>query len=145
MLKINDKKLRIIQQKIYVGKFILNGIKGYNINIQISFINVDSNVNGYINLDAGFEKTNDIKSFLNREYKGIPFDSDDNQFVFFEVFDTEKFLDTEIESEIIIKLKDIKNSKIEVSFEVDDELIKINFEGYLDIDTTKTKDTFLNL
>lgn len=144
MLYIDNKKLKIIEQKIYVGEFILDGIKGYNINIQISFVNVDSNVNGYINLDAGFEKSNDINSFLNREYNGIPFDSNDNQFVFFETFDTEKFLDSDIESKIMIKLKDIKNNKIEAFFEVDDELIKIRFEGYLDIDTIKTKDTFLN-
>ena len=74
------------------------------------------NTNGYLNLDAGFEKTNDINAFLNKEYNGIPFEND-NQFIYFEVFDTEKFLDTEIESKIIIRLEDIKDNKAKVFFE----------------------------
>lgn len=85
-----------------------------------------------MNLDAGFEKSNDIKVFLNREYNGIPFEND-NQFIYFEVFDTEKFLDTEIESKIMIKFEDLKDNKVKVFFELNDELIKIEFDGYLDI------------
>lgn len=91
MLYIDNKKIEIIEQIIYVGEFTKNGNKGYNINIQLLFINIESNEKGYINLDVGFEKNNDIKSFLNREYNGIPFDSNDNQFIFIEVFDTERF------------------------------------------------------
>ena len=133
MLKIDNKKLKIIEQRIFVGRFTLNGNKGYNINIQLEFINIDNNQKGYINLDAGYEKNNDIKCFLNKDYNGIPFDSD-NQYIFFEVFDTEKFLDTEIESNIVIRIKDIKDSKVNCFFEVNDELIKIKFSGFLEID-----------
>ena len=49
------------------------------------------------------------------------------------MFDTEKFLDTEIESKIIIRLEDIKDNKAKVFFELNDELIKIKFDGYLDV------------
>lgn len=131
MLYIDDKDLRITKQEIHVGKFINHGDEGFNICIGLKFVNND-NTNGYLNLDAGFEKTNDINAFVNKEYNGIPFEND-NQFISFEVFDTEKFLDTEIESKIIIRLEDIKDNKAKVFFELNDELIKIKFDGYLDV------------
>ena len=131
MLYIDNKNLKITKQEIHVGRITNNGNEGFNICIGVKFVN-NNNTKGYLNLDAGFEKNNDINAFLNREYNGIPFESD-NQFIYFEVFDTEKFLDTEIESKIIIKLKYIENNKVKVFFELNDELINIKFDGYLDI------------
>ena len=40
-------------------------------------------------------------------------------------------MDSEIESEIRIKINDIKDGKINVNFEVDDDLIKIKYDGSL--------------
>ena len=131
MLYIDDKDLRIIKQEIHVGKFINHGDEGFNICIGLKFVNND-NTNGYLNLDAGFEKNSNIQTFINKEYNGIPFEND-NQFIYFEVFYTEKFLDTEIESKIIIRVEDIKDNKAKVFFELNDELIKIKFDGYLDV------------
>lgn len=131
MLSIDNKRLKVTKQEIFVGNIINNGIKGYDAWITLEFINED-NVKGYLNLDVGYEKSNDINVFLNREYNGIPF-FDDDQFIYFEVFDTEKFLDTEIESNIVIKFEDIKDNKVKVSFELNDELINIKYTGYLDI------------
>ena len=125
MLYIDDKDLKITKQEIHVGKFINHGVEGFNICIGLKFVNND-NTNGYLNLDAGFEKTNDINAFVNKEYNGIPFEND-NQFIYFEVFDTEKV------SKIIIRLEDIKDNKAKVFFELKDELIKIKFDGYLDV------------
>ena len=45
---------------------------------------------------------------MNKNYNEVPFEND----IFFEVFDTEKFLDTEIESNIMLKIKGIKESEI---------------------------------
>ena len=67
--------------------------------------------------------------FLNKEYSGLNFDK--YPFIYFEVFDMVKFLDSEIESEIRIKINDIKDGKINVNFEVDDDLIKIKYDGSL--------------
>ena len=67
--------------------------------------------------------------FLNKEYSGLNFDG--YPFMCFEVFDMVKFLDSEIESEIRIKINDIKDGKINVNFEVDDDLIKIKYDGSL--------------
>lgn len=131
MLSIDNKKLKVTKQEIFVGNIINNGLDGYDVGLTLEFINED-NVKGYLNLDVGYEKSNDINVFLNREYNGIPF-FDDDQFIYFEVFDTEKFLDTEIESNIVIKFEDIKDNKVKVSFELNDELIKIKYNGYLDI------------
>lgn len=131
MFYIDNKDLKITKQEIYMGKFTNNGDEGYDICIRLKFINND-NTKGYLNLDAGFEKNDNINVFLNKEYNGIPFEND-NQFIYFEVFDTEKFLDTEIESRIIIKFGDIKDNKVKAFFELNDELIKIRFDGYLDI------------
>ena len=113
--------------------------------MKLVFINTNSNVKGYINLDAGFEKKDDINCFLNKKYYGTPLNSNDNQDIYIEVFDTEKFLDTEIEGTIRIELENNKNNKIKTFFEVNDELINIKFDGYLDIDYKTTKDTFLQL
>lgn len=131
MLSIDNKKLKVTKQEIFVGNIINNGLDGYDVGLTLEFINED-NVKGYLNLDVGYEKSNDINVFLNREYNGIPF-FDDDQFIYFEVFDTEKFLDTEIESNIVIKFEDIKDNKVKVSFKLNDELIKIKYTGYLDI------------
>lgn len=132
MLIINNKKLEITKQIIYVGKFTLNGEKGYNICINIEFNNLDNNKHGYIDLNAGFDIKNDINVFINREYKGIPF-SDDNNYIYFEVYDTDNFFDTEIESSIIINIKSIIQNKVETYFELNDNLIKLKFDGFLDI------------
>lgn len=129
MLYIDNKRIDIIEQKIFVGTYTKNGNKGHNINIQLTFINIDNKERGYINLNAGFEKDDDINCFLNKNYNEIPFEND----IFFEVFDTEKFLDTEIESNIILKIKDKKDNKIETSFELNDKLIKIKYNGLLDL------------
>lgn len=138
MLYIDNKKIEISQQKIFVGTYTKNGNKGYNINIQLSFINIDNKEKGYINLDAGFEKDNNINCFLNKNYNEVPFEND----IFFEIFDTEKFLDTEIESNIILKIKGIRDNKVETFFELNDELIKIKYSGFLDLNFRNTKRTF---
>lgn len=138
MLYIDNKNIEVCEQKIFVGTYTKNGNKGYNINIQLSFINTDNKEKGYINLDAGFERDNNINNFLNKDYNEVPFEND----IFFEVFDTEKFLDTQIESNIILKLKKMHDNKVETFFELNDELIKIKYDGFLDLDFRRTKDTF---
>ncbi len=138
MLYIDDKMFKIVNQDIFIGEYMKHGNHGYNINMQLEFINIDNNEKGYINLDAGFEKDRNIDNFLNKEYNGIPFEDD----IFIEVYDTKEFLDTQIESNVVIKLKEIKDNKVEVFFEVNDELIKIKFDGYLNFDSTRTKETF---
>lgn len=138
VLCIDNKYIDVIKQTIFVGNYIKNKNKGYNANIQLEFINCKTKEKGYINLDVGFEKKDNITNFLNKEYIGTPFKDD----IFIEVFDTEKFIDTDIESKIVVSLKEIKANKVHVIFEVNDELIKIKFDGFLNFDFTRTKETF---
>lgn len=138
MLYIDNKKIEISEQNIFIGTYTKNGNKGYNINIQLKFINLDNKEKGYINLDAGFEKDNNINCFLNRNYNEIPFEND----MFIEVFDTEKVLDTEIEGNIVLQIKGIKDNKVETFFELNDELIKIKYNGFLDLNLRYIKETF---
>ncbi len=43
------------------------------------------------------------------------------------MFDTKRFLDTEIEGNITLNLTNIKNNKVKAIFEVNDKLIKIKY------------------
>lgn len=131
MLKINQKKMNLLKQTIKIGEFTKNGIKGYDININLIFEN--NNKKGYLNLSAGFENNN-ITSFINKEYRGIPFDGNvNNEINFFEVFDTEKFFDTEIENEIKLTIENIVDNKIKVIIILNDDLANIRFNGFIDI------------
>lgn len=130
MFKIDNIDYKLISKEIFIGRFKNNGVDGYNINICLKFKN-EEDVSGYLNLSAGFEYNNDISLFLNRTFEGIPYDND-KQYIYFECFDTNKFLDTEIESNIYLELSDIKNNKIRVIIRLDDELLNIIFNDYLD-------------
>jgi len=130
MLKIDNKELKVIKQDIWVNKCTVNWVKGYEISVQLKFLN--NKELGYLNLSAGFLENEDIKGFLNYEYKDIPYSGIDSEISFFEIYDTFKFLDTEIESEITLKLEGISDDdKVKANINLNDELIKIEYEGYL--------------
>lgn len=115
MLLIDGREFEVTEETAFLGNISYNKVNGYNIRLELRFI--DGDKKGYINL------------FLNKEYSGLNFDG--YPFMYFEVFDTVKFLDSEIECEIRIKINDIKDGKINVNFEVDDDLIKIKYDGSL--------------
>lgn len=132
MLKINKKKMNLLKQTVKIEKFTKNGIKGYDININLIFEN--NSKKGYLNLSAGFENNNIITSFINKKYRGIPFDGNaNNEINFFEIFDTEKFYDTEIENEIKLIIENIVDNKIKVIIVLNDNLINISFNDFLDM------------
>jgi len=128
MLIIDDKKYEVTTHNIKICNFINNFDKGYDIDIQIEFDN-----KGFLNLSAGFEKDNDINNFINKEYTGNPSQLEDSQINFFEIFDANKFLDTEVVNKITLKIGNIIDNKVEASIELDDDLIKIRYFGNLDI------------
>ena len=126
MLLIDGKEFEVTEETAFLGDINYNKVSGYNIRFELRF---NGDKSGYINLDTGFEKDKDINLFLNREYSGLNFDT--YPFMYFEVFDTVEFLDSEIECEIKIKINDIKDGKINVNFDVYDDLIKIKYDGNL--------------
>lgn len=129
MLIIDNEEYIVTKEDINIWKYTINGILGYNISVELEFKN-DLDQKGYLNLLAGYEKENNIMNFVNKKYVGIPF-TDNNQILDFEIFDTKKFLDTEIESEIELNVDNIKDGKIKTNFKLNDKLIKIKYEGYL--------------
>ena len=58
MLYIDNKKIEVSEQKIFVGTYTKNGNKGYNINILIRKI-----INEYRNEDR--------LRYVSREYEGV--------------------------------------------------------------------------
>lgn len=135
MFCIDDKKIELTEQKVFVGDYVREGYNGYNLCISLKFFNSDTGESGYLNLDVGFDSQNSIDHFTSKEYRGVPFYIDNKNDIFLELFDTEKFLDTEIEGEIIVNVLTIENDKLKVMFGVNDELIKIMYDGYLDIES----------
>lgn len=131
MFKIDNIDYELTSKDIFIGRFKNNGVDGYTINICLKFINIDK-VSGYLNISAGFELDKDINIFLNRVYDGIPYDND-KQYIYFECFNTKKFLDTEIESNLHIEIIDKKDNSIRVTFRLDDELLNLRFDDYLNI------------
>ena len=127
MLLIDGREFKVTEETAFLGTISYNKVNGYNIRFELRFI--DGKMNGYINLDTGFEKEKDINLFLNKEYSGLNFDG--YPFIYFEVFDMIKFFVFVFECEIRIKINDIKDGKINVNFEVDDDLIKIKYDGSL--------------
>ncbi|MCH5167108.1 MAG: hypothetical protein J1F35_04360 [Erysipelotrichales bacterium] len=130
MLIIDDKEFEITESEIKVGSLTVNGDKGYDITIGLKF--TYNNITGYLHLDAGFEKSDDIKTFVNREYIGIPFEND-NQYIYFEIFDTEKFLDTQIESKITLKISEIFDNKVRVIIKLNDDFISLKYDDFIGI------------
>ena len=125
MLLIDGKEYKITEEVVYVGAHTCNNVNGYNINFEISFN--DGEDKGYLYLNTGFEKEKDINLFLNKRFTGLNFG--DYPFMFLEICDTKKYLDSEIESEITVEVMDLANCKLAVSINVDDDLIKIKYDG----------------
>ena len=126
MLRIDGKEYEVSIEEIKVGRLINNGVEGYQVRLFLEFYD-EAGVNGYINLDGGYEMENDISYFLNREYKGYNFEGGD--YIYFEVFDTKKFLDSEIESEIKFSVNDMEDDYVYVSIDINDGLIDIKYDG----------------
>ena len=123
MLLINNKECELTQEDISFCYFTNRKILGYGLEVALKF--TINNKQGYIDLTFGYEVTDDVKLFINREYQGIPYY--DN--ITIEVFDTINYYDTRIESNITIKTYDIKDNKLHLSFDVNDELINISYDG----------------
>jgi hypothetical protein len=128
-MNINGKNVIIVEKQIHIEKYICNDVPGYDINISMKFLNNDTYEQGYMNLSVGYESSVDISNFINKKYEGVPFDENH---VFFEIYDTEHFYDTEIESPIIVEICDFINNKIKVKISLNDELVKLDIDEEFD-------------
>ena len=126
MIVIDNVEYEVLDKRLVVDPITVNGIDGYDVCLSLKFID-DNGVHGYFNFAAGYESSNDINKFLNRSYKGKNLEND-GQNIWFEIFDTKKFLDSEIESDISLVIGDLVNDLIHVELSIDDENISVSYD-----------------
>ena len=129
MLLINNKEYKVLSSEIKYVNATYNKIKGYSILISIDI--ELNNIKGYINFYVDFFANKDFKNIENKRYEELP-SNIDSKILMIEIYDTYEFIDF-IESIVILEFKTIQNDQIEVNLNIDDEAIKLNYNGLLDI------------
>lgn len=130
MLKINNNECKILSSKIKYVASTYNTKKGYSILIALDF--ELNNVKGYVSFYVDFFDVKDFKIIENRKYIELPTELD-SKITMIEIFDTKDFIDF-IDSEVNLEFGNIENNKIEMTLNINDELIKLEYKGQLDID-----------
>ena len=95
-------------------------------------IDIETNDNkGYISFYVDFFKNNDFKNIENKKYIQIPTELN-SKISMIEIFDTKNFIDF-IDSDVIVEFGKIIDNQIEMNFNIEDKLIKLEYQGMLDI------------
>ena len=129
MLLINNKEYEVLSSEIKYINATYNKIKGYS--ILISFDIELNNIKGYINFYVDFFADKDFKNIENKKYEELPTNLD-SKISMIEIFDTHEFIDF-IDSIVILEFKTIQDNQIEVNTSINDEAIKLDYNGQLDI------------
>lgn len=129
MLKINNNEYKILSSEIKYAQATYNNKKGYSIlvSLDIEF----NNIKGYISFYVDFFETNDIKNIENKKYIELATESN-SKITMIEILDTKNFIDF-IDSEINLEFGNIINNQIKMNLIIDDSLIKLEYNGFLDI------------
>ena len=128
-LKINNKEYKIISSEIKYVDTTYNSKKGFSI-----LVNIDielNNIKGYISFFVDYFNEKKYKSIENRKYIELP-TSLNSKINMIEIFDTQEFIDF-IDSEVVVEFGKIANNKIEVKIIIDDEKIKVDYRGLMNI------------
>ena len=136
MFKIDNKEIiDITESTIKIGDVSINRVNKHGFFIQFRF-----NVNGekgYFNLDGGYFQPKDITFLVDKEFQCVPWDSSDtftyDNYITMEIYDTNHFYDTEFTSIMKVSFKEIKNHRLRTLIYMDDPIMKIEYNGYLDI------------
>lgn len=129
MLKINNKKYKVVSSEIKYVNSEFNKEKWYSIYLNF---NIELNgKNGYFKFYIDKFKDKDFNNIKNKKFIDLPtnFNSKINMI---EIFDTNEFIDF-IDSEAIVEFKNIINNKIETQIIINDEKIKLEYQGLIDI------------
>lgn len=125
MLKINNEKYNILSSEVRWVDATYNKRKGYSILVDIKLNH--NGINGYINFYVDFFDNRDNNYIINKKYNELP--SELNSKIYsVEIFDTKTFIDL-IDSNITLEFGNIKDNKIYMKLDINDELIKIEYEG----------------
>lgn len=129
MLKINNKEYKVLTSEIKYVNATHNARKGYSILVSLD---IELNkVKGYISFYVDFFKDKDFKNIKNRKYIELPTELN-SKITMIEIFDTANFIDF-IDSEVNLEFGNIYNNQIEMKLNINDELIKLEYKGLLNI------------
>lgn len=129
MLEINNDKYNVLSSQIKFVNAKYNKQKVYSILVTID-IELNA-VKGYISFYVDFFNNNHFKNIENKKYNELPTELD-SKITMIEIFDTKNFVDF-IDSNVIVKFGNILDNQIEIDLKIEDELIKLNYKGILDI------------
>ena len=124
MLKINNEKYNILSSEVRWVDATYNKRKGYSILVDIKLNH--NGINGYINFYVDFFDNRDNNYIINKKYNELP--SELNSKIYsVEIFDTKTFIDL-IDSNVTLEFGNIKDNEIYMKLDINDELIKIEYE-----------------
>ena len=129
MLKINNSEYKVLTSEIKYVNANHNKRKGYSILVSLDI--ELNNVKGYISFYVDFFKDKDFKNIKNRKYIELPTELN-SKITMIEIFDTANFIDF-IDSEVNLEFGNIYNNQIEMKLNINDELIKLEYKGLLNI------------
>ena len=129
MLKINNNEYKVLSSEIKFVNATNNNIKGYSIliSLDIEF----NNIKGYIAFYVDFFNDMNFKNIENKRYEELP-TNHDSKIEMIEIFDTQEFINF-IDSIVKLEFGCIKNNRIEMSLNINDESIKLDYQGELNI------------
>ena len=129
MLKINEEEYKILLSEIKYLKSTYNKIKGYSILVSIEMER--NNQKGYISFFVDFFDSNNFKNIENKKYKELPTYLN-SKIDLIEIFDTNNLFDFVdfIDSEVTLEFGEINDKKIEMTLNINDELIKLDYKGF---------------
>ncbi len=129
MLRINNNEYKVLTSDLKYVDATYNSKKGYSILISLD-IQLNE-IKGYISFYVDFFDDNDIKIIENRKYIELPTELN-SKISMIEIYDTNNFIDF-IDSEVNLEFGNIDNDRIEMKLNIDDELIKLEYKGLLNI------------
>lgn len=129
MLKINNNEYKALSSEVKYVDATYNKLKGYSILVSLD-IELNS-IKGYISFYVDFFDMKDFKNIENRKYVELPTELD-SKITMIEIFDTINFIDF-IDSEVTLEFSNIKNNQIEMKLSIDDDLIKLEYQGSLNV------------
>ena len=129
MLRINNNEYKVLTSDLKYVDATYNSKKGYSILVSLD-IQLNE-IKGYISFYVDFFDDNDIKIIENRKYIELPTQLN-SKISMIEIYDTNNFIDF-IDSEVNLEFGNIDNNRIEMKLNIDDELIKLEYKGLLNI------------
>ena len=129
MLKINNNEYKVLSSEVKYVDATYNKLKGYSILVTLDI--ELNNIKGYISFYVDFFDVKDFKNIENRKYVELPTELD-SKIKMIEIFDTINFIDF-IDSEVNLEFGIINNNHIKMNLSINDDLIKLEYQGLLNV------------